>query len=85
MSNICHCFIKYFYNYSDLCFQCLKLNEYDSDPCFKHPKDCPDGLSMGIWEKLIFKGDIFDNFDSVDKLNRTYLISTGKLNRTYLL
>jgi len=44
------------------------------DKCIMHPKDCKDGLSFSIWEKVIYQEDVLNVMKDHDK---KYVFSTG--------
>jgi hypothetical protein len=44
------------------------------DTCILHPKNCKDGISFSIWEKVTYQDDVLNVLKSHDK---RYVFSTG--------
>ena len=56
--------------------QCLVKTDFqiEHDECIMTPKNCHDGVSFSIWEKVHYKTDVFNVYKEHD---RQYIFSTG--------
>lgn len=45
--------------------------------CVKNPRDCVDGLSFSIWEKIDFDENIMVDYKKSGEMPRRYVMSTG--------
>lgn len=44
------------------------------DDCVANPKDCDDGISFSLWEKVLYNEDVLNVYKAHDK---KYIFSTG--------
>ena len=51
--------------------------QHEGDLCIANPAHCTDGISVSIWERVVYKEDVLNVYKEHDK---KYIFSTGEFS-----